>query len=95
MIVRRWDEDKALLEAALLSLPLTREPTDAASEVAAASALGQSLAQAAETDHRSSLSDDVALLLSATTAAVEGSVDPRLPPIIEYRIQWKRLWEVL
>eukprot|EP00326_Haptolina_ericina_P001586 CAMPEP_0181209222 /NCGR_PEP_ID=MMETSP1096-20121128/22545_1 /TAXON_ID=156174 ORGANISM="Chrysochromulina ericina, Strain CCMP281" /NCGR_SAMPLE_ID=MMETSP1096 /ASSEMBLY_ACC=CAM_ASM_000453 /LENGTH=117 /DNA_ID=CAMNT_0023300357 /DNA_START=779 /DNA_END=1133 /DNA_ORIENTATION=- len=87
----------AELEAALLSLPLTRQPSTRGSEVHAAATIGRWLAKTAEVDFTSSLAEDESLLGALLGAAEgeEGPAEERLVPILEYRIQRKKLWRVL
>jgi hypothetical protein len=93
---QQWAEQPALLEAALLSLPLSRGPPPPAAEEAAAAAAALAwLEETAAADFVTSLEEDEAALdrAAAAEAAAEAS-PPWLAPVLRYRLQRKQLWRV-
>ena len=100
----RWDDAGPFFEAALLSLPLTRAPSNGAeAEVKAAGAILQWLRRSAAEEFATSREDDEAMLrvlrerLSAEAESGDEEADGEeaiMACVLAYRVQRKRLFEV-
>ena len=99
----RWADDAALLQAALLSLPLTREARSADDDAAATRAAVGWLRETAAAEFTTSLQRDEELLRLHAKGLLDGSPaaggaaatgDDRWVVALHYRIQRKRLWRL-
>ena len=79
----KWDEERPLLEAALLSLPLTREASEGGeAEAAAAAAIEEWLQQTAAREFATSLEEDeatLAALIAEASSSVGGGASQDEP----------------
>jgi len=88
----RWDAAGAYFEAALLSMPLTREPSAGpAAEVEAAKQIETWLRETAEREFASGLEEDEAEQRQPEARAY-GSDEAVRGALLAYRVQRKRLW---
>ena len=99
----RWADDAALLQAALLSLPLTRDARSADDDAAATRAAVDWLRETAAAEFTTSLQRDEELLRLHAKGLLDGSPaaggaaatgDDRWVVALHYRIQRKRLWRL-